>query len=480
MTDQQFIKKTYATFHFPAILLIIGMMFLTPHGADGAEDPQVEKTSPDFGPNVLVFDPSMKDIQSRLDGVYAKQEAAQFGDGRFAYLFKPGNYDLDVQVGFYTQVAGLGRLPDDVQINGAVRVKARWMRNNNATCNFWRSAENFAVTPTLDNNVNIWATSQAVSLRRAHIKGHINLWDGGWSSGGFLADSIVDGQLNSGSQQQWLSRNTQFGKWVGGSWNMVFVGCTNPPAGEWPEHPYTVIDKTPTVREKPYLFVDEAGKYFVMVPPLGTDRTDVSWKDGKQPGSAVAIDDFYIAHAGKDNATTLNAALASGKHLLLTPGIYHLKETIEVTRPDTIVFGLGYPTLVAESGQTLMTVADVPGVKICGVVLEAGETESPNLLQVGEPGASASFPENPICLWDLFCRAGGAIAGKASCFVTINSHHVIGDNFWLWRADHGEGAKWEINRNKNGLIVNGSDVTLYDDLERRARTGLLLPVRNAL
>src|SRR5262249_12482279 len=159
----------------------------------------------------------------------------QFNANRYALLFKPGRYDLDVQLGFYTQAIGLGQSPDDVDIHGAVRVKAQWMRNHNATCNFWRSAENLSVTRTVEGQVNTWAVSHGTALRRMHVKGDVNLWDGGWSSGGFLADSVVDGQLNSGSQQQWFSRNAQFGKWIGGNWNMVFVGTVNPPSGRWPD-----------------------------------------------------------------------------------------------------------------------------------------------------------------------------------------------------------------------------------------------------
>ncbi|MBC8107138.1 MAG: hypothetical protein H7Z14_11155, partial [Anaerolineae bacterium] len=279
---------------------------------------------PDFGPNVVVLDPSMTDLQARIDAVYAKSEANQFGSERYAFLFKPGKYDLDVKVGFYTHVAGLGRSPDDVDITGAVRAKATWMKGN-ATCNFWRSVENFSVTPTLENNTNVWAVSQGVAMRRAHIKGNINLWDGGWSSGGFLADSKIDGVITSGSQQQWLSRNSEWTEWRGGNWNMVFVGVKNPPAGEFPEKPYTVIEKTPLIREKPYLFIDEAGQYFVMVPELRTEGTQgITWAAGANPGKAISIDDFFIARADRDNAATINAALESGKHLLLTPGIYHL------------------------------------------------------------------------------------------------------------------------------------------------------------
>lgn len=241
---------------------------------------------PDFGPNVLVFEPGMTNIQDRIDEVFRKQVKNQFGQDRFVYLFKPGQYHLDVQVGFYMQVLGLGRSPDEVEITGAVRSKAQWMARSNATCNFWRCVENLSVVPTLDQNIDIWAVSQATALRRVHIKGALNLWDGGWSSGGFLADTLVDGQVNSGSQQQWLSRNTQWGKWKGGSWNMVFVGTVDPPPGKWPDAPYTVIEQTPVVREKPFLFINGRGEYFVFIPSLNTNGSRVRpGQQGRHPAS---------------------------------------------------------------------------------------------------------------------------------------------------------------------------------------------------
>src|SRR2546429_2671889 len=161
----------------PRLILLLLCVLIAPTFAAARDS-----SNPDFGPNVLIFDPSMKDIQPRVDAIFVKQEANQFGSERYAYLFKPGKYDLDVQVGFYTQVVGLGKSPDDVAITGAVRSKARWMRGN-ATCNFWRSAENLSVTPTQDDNVNIWAVSQGTALRSVHVKGNLNLSDGGWSSG---------------------------------------------------------------------------------------------------------------------------------------------------------------------------------------------------------------------------------------------------------------------------------------------------------
>ena len=171
-----------------------------------------------FGPNVYVFDPSMPaaDIQNTAAGIFSKMEANQFGSERYALLFKPGKYDVTFNVGFYTHVAGLGRNPDDVQINGGVNVNAQWMPNANATCNFWRTLENFAVTPSSTKGVTRIAVSQAAPLRRLHVKGDLHLfdfdakWNAGWASGGFLADSVVDGKVVPASQQQWLSRNSKW------------------------------------------------------------------------------------------------------------------------------------------------------------------------------------------------------------------------------------------------------------------------------
>jgi hypothetical protein len=212
----------------------------------------------------------MTNIQGQLDAVIATQQRAQFGTNRYAYLFKSGKYELDVQIAFYMHLMGLGRSPDDVEITGAVRSRS----TRGALVNFWRTVENFSVVPTIDsNNVDTWAVSQAATMRRAHIKGNLNLTENGGASGGYLADSKVDGTVTSGSQQQWFSRNDEWGAWKGGVWSMVFVGTINPPTGQWPGRPYTVVEKTPLVREKPYLIIDDAGKYTVFVPALKTNDT---------------------------------------------------------------------------------------------------------------------------------------------------------------------------------------------------------------
>jgi hypothetical protein len=417
--------------------------------------------APDFGSNVLIFDPTMTNIQSRLDAISGQQERNQFGTNRYALLFKPGHYDLDIRVGFYMQVLGLGKSPDDVVITGVVRSKAPW-RGGNATVNFWRAVENLSVTPTLDQHTNIWAVSQGTALRRVHVKGNLTFSDGGWSSGGFMADCKIDGGVNSGTQQQWLSRNDDWGTWTGGAWNMVFVGVNDPPVGTWPRPPYTVIAQTPLIREKPYLFIDNDGKFFVMVPNLETNGArGITWKHGATAGTPLPINRFYLANPETDRAASINAALKQGKDLLLMPGIYHLENSIQIARPDTVVMGLGYPTLVPEQGTPAMEVSDVDGVKVGGILFEAGTNNSVTLLQVGTPTSSASHAADPLFLYDIFCRVGGAVAGKATDMVTINCNDVVGDNFWLWRADHGRGVGWEVNKNVSGLVVNGNNVTLY-------------------
>ncbi|MFC1443416.1 RICIN domain-containing protein [Streptacidiphilus sp. N1-10] len=418
--------------------------------------------TPDFGSNVLTFDPSESSatIQSQIDAVYNSQQTNQFGTQRYALLFKPGSYNVNVPVGFYTQVLGLGQNPNQVTITGGgVNADAQW-DGGNATQNFWRSVENLTDSPS--SGTVKWAVSQASPMRRVHVTGNMVLDDnGGWSSGGSLSDSQINGQINSGSQQQWLSRNSSWGSWTGSNWNMVFVGDTNAPSNSFPSPPYTTVAQTPTIAEKPYLYVDSSGNYQVFVPSDRTNSSGSTWSaTGNTAGTSLPISQFYIAKP-TDTAATINAALAAGQNLLFTPGVYHLTDTIRVTRADTVVLGLGLATLEADNGVTAMSTADVNGVRIGGLLFDAGTTNSPVLLQVGPTGSTADHSADPTVLSDVFARIGGAAVGKATVSVQINSNNVIGDDFWLWRADHGSGVGWTSNTAQNGLVVNGANVTMY-------------------
>ena len=419
-------------------------------------------TEPNFGPNVLVFNPAMPSaaIQEQIDRIYTIQRRNEFGPERNALLFLPGDYKVDVPIGFYTEVLGLGASPDAVHITGNVHADASSRNSNNATTTFWRAAEGFSVTPA--GGTMQWAVSQAVPFRRMHVRGNIVLHqNGGWASGGWMSDSLIDGNVGAGPQQQWISRNSEWGSWTGSNWNMVFVGIPNPPPGEWPNPPYTKIAQTPVVREKPFLQVDSSGRYSVLVPALRRNSSGITWHGGSTPGRSIPIDRFYIARPGIDTAATLNAQLDRRKNLLLTPGIYELTDTIRVTRPDTVVLGLGFATLKPVNGTAAMTTADADGIIIAGLLFDAGAAKSPVLLEVGPRGSKAGHAKDPISLHDVFFRVGGAGVGRVTANLMINSNDTIVDHTWIWRADHGNGVGWDSNLSANGLIVNGNNVTIY-------------------
>jgi hypothetical protein len=417
--------------------------------------------SPAFGPNVAVFSPSMPaaEVQAQIDKVYAAQQHNEFGVQRNAFLFLPGEYKIDVPVGFYTQAVGLGASPDSVHITGNVHADAT-LPKNNATCTFWRGLEGFSVAPA--GGTMQWAVSQAVPFRRMHIRGNLVLHQQrGWASGGWMSDSLIDGNVDSGSQQQWISRNSDWRSWTGSNWNIVFVGDLHLPEGEWPAPAYTKVAGTPIVREKPFLMVNARGRWSVRVPGLRTNSSGITWRSGETPGASIPLGRFYIAHAGADTAATINAQLAAGKHLLITPGIYELTEPIRITHANTVVLGLGFATLSPVNGTAAVTVADKDGITIAGLLFDAGPAKSPVLLEVGSESSHVRHTGNPICLFDVFFRVGGASVGRAGVNLRINSNDTIVDHTWIWRADHGAGVGWDQNQSANGLVVNGDRVTIY-------------------
>ena len=448
----------------------------TPTGPTGPGLPTSD--TPDLGSNVAIFDPTMSKatIQTKLDEVFNAQKENQFGDRRDALLFKPGNYGniatndgadgVYANIGFNTSILGLGLSPDDVTINGAVTVDAfNASEAGNATQNFWRSAENLSINPI--GGTDRWGVSQAAPFRRIHVKGSLDLFPNGcgWSSGGYIADSVVDGQTSSCSQQQFYTRDSNLGfnlkpkqvPWDGSNWNMVFSGVVNAPAQSFPNPKYTTLDTTPVSREKPFLYIDGAGKYRVFVPSLRTNARGASWVSGTTAGSSLPMSTFYVAKPGV-SAATLNQALAAGQNLFFTPGVYHLNETLNVTKADTVVLGIGYATLIPDNGVVGMTVADVDGVKIAGLLFDAGTTNSSSLMTVGASRSTVSHAANPTTVQDTYFRVGGGVAGKATNSLIVNSSNVIIDHTWAWRADHGSGVGWNLNTADNGVVVNGDNV----------------------
>src|SRR5262249_51301639 len=155
--------------------MAVGTPLATPGSAPPASHP------PSFGDNVLIFDTSMStsQIQTAIDAVASQQVNNEMGSQRFALLFMPGTYGtadqpLDFQVGYYTEVAGLGESPRDVTINGHVDVYNRCITANNciALVNFWRSLSNLTINVKglsgCRSSANFWAVSQAAPLRRVN------------------------------------------------------------------------------------------------------------------------------------------------------------------------------------------------------------------------------------------------------------------------------------------------------------------------
>jgi hypothetical protein len=432
---------------------------------------------PDFGSNVLIFDPSMptSQIQATVDTIADQQVDNEMGSERYTLLFKPGTYGsaanpLIVRVGYYTEVAGLGASPTDVTINGHVDVYNRCLTATNciALVNFWRSVSNLTINVTglsdCRSSGDFWAVSQAAPMRRVKISGgNLTLMDyctagPQFASGGFIADSQTGFVIN-GSQQQFFVRSSSIGGWSNAVWNQVFAGVQGAPAQTFPNPTYTTLATSPVTREAPYLTTDSGGNYSVFVPSVQTNAAGTTWANGLTPGLSIPLTKFYVAKPS-DSAATINAALGSGRNLILTPGIYHLNQSISVTRPDSVVLGLGFPTLIPTNGNVAMTTARAKGILISGIIFDAGPTNSPVLLQVGSGHArSDNEASDPSALTDVFFRVGGSQPGRATNSLIVNSNNVILDDIWAWRADHGNGVGWTINTADTGVIVNGDNVT---------------------
>jgi hypothetical protein len=460
-----------------------------------------DAASPVFGPNVCVFNDTMTQsaIQADLNAIATQQVpvGSQFDSNRYSVFFEPGTYGsaadpLVFQVGYYTQVAGLGAMPSDTVVNGVIDVLNNLCTAGTTDCNaddnFWRSLSNLTLNvhipsttpayapPVVDssgagcvNTNDFWAASQAAPIRRAIINGSVFFQDycasNNFASGGFIADSQVSGTLFWLGNQQYIVRNSSIGGASGcpnGLWNMVYSGVQGAPApvftGQCQQN--TVLAASPVSEEQPFLYTDSSGKFNVFVPAVRTSSSGTSWASGSEAGTSKSLASFFIANPATPVAT-INAALATGKNLVLTPGVYDLSAPIIVTRPGTVVLGLGFATLVPQNGNAALVVLPNNGVKVSGLIVDAGPVNSPVLVSVGTPGNGSAG--NPDLISDVFFRIGGAETTTTSATVSLldNASHSIIDDVWAWRADHGGVVGWTSNTADTGVVVTGSDVTAY-------------------
>jgi hypothetical protein len=455
-----------------------------------------------FGPNVCVFTPSMTQaaIQADLDAISTQQvpPSAQFDSDRYAVLFEPGTYGsatdpLVFQVGYYTEVAGLGALPSDTVVDGAIEVYNNLCTAGTSDCNsddnFWRSLSNLELNvdlpssppayappiaesggPYCANSEESWSASQAAPIRRAIINGSVVFQDycatNDYASGGFIADSDINGDLDFYGNQQYLVRNSDIGganACPNGLWNMVYSGVNGAPApvftGSCQQN--TVLKTSPVTEEEPFLYQDASGSNRVFVPAVQTNSSGTSWSSGTEAGSSLPLSSFFIANPSTSVAA-IDVALALGKNLVLTPGVYNLNAPIIVSRPDTIVLGLGFATLVPQKGNAALVVLPNKGVKVSGLIVDAGPVNSPVLVSDGTPLLPGSATD-PNTIQDVFFRIGGAETTDTHATVSLldNASNSIIDDVWAWRADHGNDVGWTENTADTGLVVTGNNVTAY-------------------
>jgi hypothetical protein len=474
---------------FAAALVVGAALSAVPVGAAAASSAQAPSSiCPDanvaaFGPNVCVFNNTMSQaaIQADVNNIASQQVSNQFGAQRYAILFEPGTYGSAAhpfifQVGYYTSVAGLGLSPGDVVINGEINVSNQCFGPNGTNClaldNFWRSLSNLTINVTTGTgckeSTEFWAVSQASPLRRVHINGNLFLFDycsgPGFSSGGFIADSqFAGGAVINGSQQQFIARNSNLDVWTNSVWNQVFCGDNGAPKqdfGGTDGNQFTTLASCPVTEEEPFLYTDSQGNFNVFVPAVQHSSSGPTWVGGSEAGTSIPLSKFFVASPDTP-ASAMTAAMAQGKNLILSPGVYNLDQPIVVPHPDTVVLGLGLATLVPQTGNAAMIVVRNTGVKVSGLIFDAGPVRSPVLLSVGTPGPGSA--SDPDLIQDVYFRIGGAETTPVSAGVSLldNASGSIIDNIWGWRADHGNAVGWTVNTGDTGLVVTGDNVTAY-------------------
>lgn len=447
-----------------------------------------------FGDNMYFYDRKYEKAETAKNEINSHFEMTGKGGSngewttrRQAYYFKPNvagqTYDPggsgsassaeanSIELGFYSHIGGLGRVPSEVKL-GSLFTRPHLSGGANATCTFWRSVENVAVMRDF-----AWTVSQSTSARRMLIEstskyisdvGNTNFW----GSGGFIADTrYTSSRPNWKGQQQWYTRNTVFPPGsgaMGGSYNMVWQGCIHPPQED---NVNTLIPATPVIREKPFLFIDGDGEYKVFVPAWQKDRTGISWSATDMGEGKIQdlLTEWYVTREG-DTDQEINRALKAGKNIFFTPGHYALNAPIQVNRKEAILLGAGIASVTLEPTEKntwgCIYADDKDGIIIAGLLMDSFNSTTYQV-RVGNEGADADHSANPLLLADITCRVGGVQSKNVQLHVSmqINSNHVVGDHFWLWRADHGSqrggDLRWVRDRCKNGLIVTGSDVTLY-------------------
>ena len=354
-----------------------------------------------FGANVTIFNPSMSvaSINAALNA------APPAGDGKRQFFFLPGTYGdpsvtpatattsnvVQAEVAPGTVVAGLGTSPCDVVINGALSINNGFLAIRDS------QMSNLTINPIQANvpaGGMLWYTSQTATLRRVNILGDLlctprhpnsgSLRDPcnpvtqgfqinvvpGVANGFVITNSVITGNVingdglnrpgieGNGGKLDIYFQQDEIGGYAGFGSDMVFsgtVGIRRDNSGPGSVSPYaapgdiTNVPVTPVIREAPFVYYD-GSRFRVFRPSAQFNVRGPNWSTAWRQGDSLPLSGFYLASvATGDNAETMNAALASGKNLLLGPGTYVLDAPITVARPNQVVMGLGDPILRADN-----------------------------------------------------------------------------------------------------------------------------------
>lgn len=324
-------------------------------------------------------------------GGFFNETGRDFDTKRVAVLLKPGAHKAKFNVGFYNSLVGLGRDPGAVELeafeclNGVGPDGAQHSQSPGALNQFWRSVENLTTAPGRDI---YYFVSQASPLRKVHVQGQLRLcgavgggiYEWGYASGGFTADCKIDGGVEFGGQQQYLTRNSLIPDDMGykhGAWSNVLVGAQGPYRPETGQLcKETVVESTEKIAEKPYIVYEELeDKYYLMIPRIELNKKGISWEKYSSGNvDKVGFEHVYVAEAGTSTAAIINAKLAEGKHIVLTPGIYKITEPIVVSRSHAVILGLGMATVqqadLAPYMESLIFVKDgLEGVRVASMMV---------------------------------------------------------------------------------------------------------------
>ena len=423
-------------------------------------------------------------IYSQLKAADKPVNNGQFSDKNYAILFMPGTYNnLDIPIGYYTQVAGLGKTIDSVVIQGGKFDKSsnptQGPRIDNsspdfktgALNNFWRSCENMKIVNPSDyqENTMTWAASQAVSLRNIDLgDAKLSLYamepggNDGFASGGFISN--VNAKIcDTGSQQQFLCRNCSFSSFPTAVWNNVLAGCKIDNLKSCCQNTDTshiTLTNTTVTKEKPYLVANSSKKFdFGIAKPDIYNGNRIGFLNNK----ITNINNSYFVATTENSASDINKALSDGKDIVLCPGIYNFDKTLVLS--GQLIYGLGIPRLKNTNGDSIISGYG----ELSGIIFEASESTTTN-----PPNTSILVnlnDKNPSYLWDVYCRVGGGKSPpnkgnnfSADTMLLVGGDNSIIDNTWCWVADHyGDGTYtgWDGAVCNKGVHITGNNVIAY-------------------